>query len=156
MSDKMQIGMDGTLVGWALVGATMTAVADHMIGLVDILAISVGILWLLDIVGGVLRAALQRRTLSWPKFLEGVGKMLIVAVVAMAFGLVELAQAQVFNGGYIPLAAPVLGGAMVLFVWSILDQAGDIWPAFGGHARRVLAEWEKRRNHGEQEDNNGD
>ena len=152
MPNRLQIGMDAPLVGWALIAATLTAMADHLIGLVDVMAISVGVLWLLDMVGGVVRAWVTGKTMSWRKFLEGGAKVLVVGIVAISFGLVELAQAQVFDGGYIPLVAPLLGGAMVLFLWSILDQAGDIWPAFGAHAQKLLNEWENRRHPGREEE----
>jgi hypothetical protein len=137
-----QFIQDTTAVGTPVVGlAALVGILEHFFGLLDTLALIVGLMWGMDMLGGLTRSIVRERTFrafSWHRLAAGVGKIAAVLLGLGVFGLLELVQIEAGMEAPIPLVAPMLAIAVTGFSVSILDQVADLWPWFGDRARTLL------------------
>ena len=149
MPDRLRLAYDTASVVTVTGAAAVTAVLDLVYGIVDPLLVTVGVLWTLDMLGGMLRAILMDgvRSISLAKFGRGVGKAAAVSIAVILCALLEGVQEEALGGTHIPLVAPVLMGGVALFAWSILGQVVALWPDFGAHMESVLDRWQRTREH---------
>lgn len=147
MPERLRLAADSASVVTVGGIAAVTAVLDMLYGVVDPLLVTVGVLWTLDMLGGMLRAILVDgiRSISLAKFGRGVGKAAAVSIAVILCALLEGVQNDILGGHHIPLVAPVLMGGVGLFSWSILGQVVALWPDFGERLERVLDRWQRSR-----------
>jgi hypothetical protein len=130
--------------------AAVAAVLEHFVGLPDVLAVVVGCLWLLDMLGGMFRSIAKAgtfRAFSWPKLAGGVGKMVAVLIGMGLFGLLEVTQLHAGMERPIPMVAPLLVAASFGFSVSVLEQISDLWPWFGDKAREIFSRFGRAPDH---------
>jgi hypothetical protein len=164
---RTQMATDSVAVFGVAVTVSLGVIADHFLGVVDVIAILALLLWLVDMAGGTTRAMVRGYrgevapddpshpprygvrgavgALRGDRAIEGFGKLFGMALAVIVLGAFEIIQVHAtegrFEGGvYVPLVAPALLVAAVFLGASIVDQIGFFWDAFGKRVRKIFQE----------------